>query len=197
MKITILLRNWLLLAALPLAVVAQPESTNNEGNTSYWHPNDGSQWGPHQGTTEITLSGSGSSNKQMSNSLGGANLSFGYYFANTTELSLRQEVDYTHPQGISAQWDGSTKVALDQDFLANSRIRPFIGANIGGIYGRRVRDTWAAGLEGGVKFYVLRTTFIVLEPEYDWFFRRAHGLVGETKFNEGEWNWGVGVGFDL
>jgi hypothetical protein len=198
MKITILPKSWLLLAALPVAIMAQPEPTDNSNSAGdHWRQEDAAQWGPHEGTTEITLSGSGSSNKQMSNSLGGADVSLGYYFAKATELSLRQEVDYTHPQGVSAQWDGSTKLALDQDFLTSSRFRPFIGANIGGIYGQRVRDTWAAGLEGGLKFYALRKTFIVVEPEYDWFFRHAHGLIGKAKFNEGEWNWRLGVGFDL
>ena len=201
----ILLKAVLLaVAVFPLAVAAQPESTNNSNSnptnmngSNNWRPDDDNQWGPHEGTTEFTFSGSGTSDKQMNNSIGGANLSIGYYFANATELSLRQEVDYAHPVGTSAQWDGSTKLALDQDFLANSRLRPFIGVNIGGIYGQRVRDTGAAGLEGGAKFYVMRKTFIVIEPEYDWFFRNAHGVVGKTKFNDGEWNWGVGVGFDL
>ncbi len=216
-----------MLLALPISVWAQPSTNNANDNTNYnsnytnpnynnpntttsanpnspangagqdwWNSRNAGSWGPHKGSDEITISGSGTSNRQLNNSLGGADLSLGNYFTDTTELVLRQTVDYSNPSPGGQEWDGSTKVALDQHVLASGPLRPFVGANFGGIYGQRVRDTWAAGLEGGAKFYTMPQTFLFAELEYDWFFRHAEHALG-SKFNDGEWNWSLGIGFNL
>lgn len=186
---------WLV-ALLPLTAMAQSTDNNYNNNNDDHQWTSDNRYGPRQGNLEFTLSGAGTSNKQMDNSLGGANVSIGEYFTNSTELLLRQEVDYSHPPGSQA-WNGSTKAALDQLLVFHGPIRPYLGVNIGGIYGDSVEDTGAAGLEGGLKVYALPKTFLFAGAEYDWFFRNAHGIVGSTKFNEGEWNWSIGVGFDL
>ncbi|HZP59751.1 MAG TPA: hypothetical protein VFB27_05455 [Opitutaceae bacterium] len=193
-------------AALTLPAVAQPNNTynanNNENNNVNYNNNSNSwnsppdQRGPHKGSSEFTLGGNGSSDKRMSNSLGGISFSLGSYFTDTTEVLLRQSVDYSNPSGARQAWDGSTKLALDQHVLANGAWRPFVGANFGGIYGKRVHDTWAAGLEAGLKYYTLPRTFIFADVEYDWFFRHAAHALG-SKFNDGEWNWNLGLGFNL
>ena len=45
---------------------------------------------------------------------------------------------------------GSTRVAVDYNFDMGRWV-PYIGANLGYVYGD-VNDTWIAGPEGGVKF---------------------------------------------
>jgi hypothetical protein len=67
--------------------------------------------------------------------------------------------------------------------------------NIGGVYGDAVRETFAAGLEAGAKFYVQPRTFIYAMAEYGWFFRRARSL--DDRFDDGQFNWTVGVGFNF
>ncbi|HWA86106.1 MAG TPA: hypothetical protein VG710_07795, partial [Opitutus sp.] len=128
------------------------------------------------------------------NSFGGAAVSYGQYLNSGTEVVLRQTVDYSNPPVGGAQWNGSTKVALDQNF-SDTKLRPFVGVNFGGIYGESVRDTWAAGLEGGAKYYVKPQTFVGATIEYGWLFERAHSI--DDRFKDGAWNWSVGMGFDF
>ncbi|MDE3084397.1 MAG: hypothetical protein KGJ37_04140 [Verrucomicrobiota bacterium] len=197
MKNGTLFKIFLAIMLFPLVAAAQPPDTRPD----YWSGSD--QWGPHKGSNEITLGASGTSNRRMDNSAGGANLSLGNFFTDTTEIVLRQSVDYTNPDVGGQQWDGSTRVALDQHFPLRgtghmwSAVLPFVGANFGGAYGDKIRDTWDAGLEGGAKFYTAPRTFVFAEAEYDWFFRHANSALNTNKFKDGEWNWGVGLGFNF
>lgn len=178
------------LAALPLAAKAQATGDVSAA-TSY---------GPQLGSQEFTLSGSGTSNKQLNDSLGGATASYGAFIANSTELLVRQTIDYSNPStpGVGSRWNGTTKLALDQLlFGSTSRLRPFLGANLGYIYGQTVSDTWAGGLEAGLRYYVMPRTFIFAESEYDWFFRHIHNIGNSNKFNQGQFNWGLGIGFNF
>jgi hypothetical protein len=174
-------------ALLPFAARAQTTVSGSEQG-----------WGPHRGSEEFTLSGSGTADKRWNNGVGGAGLSFGSYFTDSGELLLRQSVGYSKPgpSGGNA-WSGSTRIAFDQHLLGTGPLRPYVGANVGGIYGQTVRDTWAAGLETGLKYYVMPRTFLFAGIEYDWFFRHAHGLIGKQKFRDGEWNYGLGTGFNF
>jgi hypothetical protein len=172
-----------LLAVLPFGLCAQTATSPD--------------WGPKAGDHEFTLGGAGASNRQFSASLGGANLAYGYYFNPAQELSVRQSINYSNPDtpGARQEWNGATRIAFDQHLLSTGIIRPFVGVNFGGVYGRSVQDTWAAGLEAGLKYYVHPQTFIYAVPEYDWFFRHARGI--NHSFNDGQFNWSLGVGFNF
>lgn len=171
----------LLLAALPLGVSAQTAV----------------DYGAHGGDHEFTLGGSGASNRQFSNSFGGLNFSVGQYLNDTQEVSIRQSINYANSgaPGARQEWNGSTRLAFDQHFAAHGAFRPFVGVNVGGAYGRNVTDTWAAGIEAGIKYYVQPRTFVYLTPEYNWFFRHARGI--HESFGDGQFNWSVGVGFNF
>jgi len=147
------------------------------------------------GDKEFTLGGSGASNRDFDNSFGGVNFSYGWYTTPTQLLSVRQSINYSNPNRGGQSWNGSTRVAFDQHLTAHGALRPFVGVNVGGVYGDAVRDTFAAGLEGGAKFYVHPRTFVYAMVEYGWFFRRARGV--DDAFNDGQFNWGVGVGFNF
>ncbi|MES2692109.1 MAG: hypothetical protein V4773_01465, partial [Verrucomicrobiota bacterium] len=134
-------------------------------------------------------------NRDFDNTLGGINFSYGQYLTNTLMWALRQSVNYSNPDVGGTQWNGSTKLAFDQHFGGTSALKPFVGANIGGVYGDSVRDTWSAGLEGGVKYYVQPRTFIYAMAEYGWFFRHARSL--DDRFKDGQVTWGLGVGFNF
>jgi hypothetical protein len=149
----------------------------------------------HAGEHEITLGGSGASNKDFDESFGGVNFSYGWYTSPTQEWVLRQSINYANPNVGGQSWNGATRLAFDQHLAAHGAVRPFIGANIGGVYGDAVRDTFAAGLEAGAKFYVQSRTFVYAMAEYGWFFRRARNL--DDRFNDGQFNWSVGVGFNF
>jgi hypothetical protein len=147
------------------------------------------------GEREFTLGGAGAVNKDFDDSLGGVNFSYGYYTSETQEWVLRQSINYSNPSGGGQSWNGATRIAFDQHLAARGALRPFVGANFGGVYGDRVRDTFAAGLEAGAKFYVQPRTFVYAIVEYGWFFR--HGRDVDDTFSTGQFNWGVGIGFNF
>ncbi len=153
------------------------------------------EWGPRAGDRELTLGGSAASNTDFDDSAGGINGSYGMYLSDTLSVSLRQSVTYVNPNAGGTSWNGSTRVAIDKHILSRGNIRPFVGANIGGIYGDTVKDTWAAGLEAGAKFYVKPKTFIFAMVEYAWLFDDAEDV--EDTFDDGQLLGTVGIGFNF
>lgn len=148
-----------------------------------------------RGDREFVLGGAGASSTDMDDSLGGVNFTFGQYLNETLMLSLRQTVNYANPDVGGTQWNGSTRLALDQHLTAYGVFRPFVGVNFGRVYGDSVRDTWAAGLEIGGKYYVLPRTFVFGLVDYGWFFNDAEDV--EDTFEDGQFTWVVGVGFNF
>lgn len=203
------------LVLLALATAASSSAQTVATSTS------GTFAGTPNGTHELTLGGSGASDRRFSGSTGGISGSFGWYLNDASELVLRQSVNFstgsaplvnTPPTSGGAatgttptittstrrQWDASTRLAFDQHFgMMGRSFRPFLGVNLGGVYGRAVRDTWAAGLEAGGKFYVQPRTFVQALIEYDWFFRHAHSITSTDRFKDGAWNYSLGVGFNF
>lgn len=184
MKLTTLLGILSLTAAATLtAQTTVPASTDSMR-----------EFGPHAGDRELIIGGSGGADKKFDNSFGGATVSYGYFVNDTLSAILRQSVNYTNPDNGSSQWNGATRFAVDQHFLTGA-FRPFLGANVGRVYGEGVRDSWAAGLEGGAKFYVQPRTFLHATLEYGWLFQRARSI--DDRFGNGAWNYSLGVGFNF
>ena len=150
--------------------------------------------GAVKGDWELTLGGSGASNNDLDNSLGGINFSVGYFLTDMWELSVRQSANYSNGNGDNAEFDGSTLAALDYHF-GTGKFRPFVGVNAGGLYGENTNETWAAGLEAGAKFYVLPKTFLFALVNYEWTFEDSDGA--EDNFDDGAFLWTVGVGFNF
>ncbi len=147
------------------------------------------------GEREFTIGGSGAANKEFDDSFGGVNFSYGWYTSETQQWVIRQSINYANPNVGGQSWNGATRIAFDQHLTARGAFRPFVGVNVGGVYGDRVRETFAAGLEAGGKFYVQPRTFIYAMVEYGWFFRRARNV--DNSFSDGQFNAGVGVGFNF
>lgn len=150
-------------------------------------PPRASYFGP--GDFELTLSGTGFSDERLDGGQFQVNGSLGYFVDEHIELSVRQGLGYTD---LTNDFNGSTRVAVDYHFNLD-RWQPFIGANIGYLYGGPFRDTWAAGPEAGVKYFVNDTTFIYGSLAYDFFFRNASNI--DDEFNNGQFVYGVGIGF--
>jgi outer membrane protein W len=70
---------------------------------------------------------------------------------------------------------------------------PYVGANIGYVYGKGVRDTWEAAPEAGIKCFVNTSTFIYVSAEYQFFFNQ--NSVAGTAFRNGQFIYGLGIGF--
>ena len=142
------------------------------------------------GSKEILLNGAGVSDKDFDSTVFSIEGSFGYFFTRSIEVSVRQAVAATHVENEGSSWNAATRVAGDYHFDLG-RWWPFVGANIGYIYGDDVTDTWEAGLEGGLKFFVNSTTFVLGMLEYEWFLDND----SDDGFSDGQWLYIIGLGF--
>lgn len=166
------------------------DTTTTTTTTTAYRASD--EFGARAGEWEFTLGGGGSSNTDMDDSLGGVNFSVGYFLSDTFEIAVRQSVNYSNG-AAATQYDGATFVAVDQHF-GTGRLRPFVGVNVGYVYGDSTNDTFAAGIEGGVKVYVLPKTFVFALVNYAWTFDDSNAVT--DNFSDGGLLWTVGVGFN-
>jgi hypothetical protein len=174
----------ILFILLPAFMSAQPAP----GVTSSEPP-------PIKGVREVTFGGSGGSNRQLSDSFGGGTMSLGMYFNNEWQGVIRQSLNYTNPGGGPTRWSGSTRVAADYHITTLGSAMPFFGASFGRIYGSSLRDTWSAGLEAGLKYYVARKVFVFGMGEYSWLFQRTREL--DNNFGSGQLYFTTGIGFNF
>ena len=166
------------LAALPLSAFAESSSDN---------------FGPSAGSREFTLAGTGSNDKDFDHGSWGLAASYGWFTNKNWEWVIRQSVTYSDLPGDNAS-SGSTRLGADYHFDLG-KWRPFIGANIGAIYGDAVNNTGIAGPELGVKYYVKPETFVFLQTEYQFFFDSADEV--DDNFDDGAFAHSVGVGFNF
>ena len=152
-------------------------------------------FGPNGGDWEFTLSGSGTSDRSVNFGGGGADAGLGFYITEMLEIGVRQSVTYSKPSDDSgSNWGGSTRGFFDVVFDLKA-FRPFVGASLGYVYGDDTNDTWAAGLEAGVKIYVKPQTFLFGSIEYLWFF--DSGSAADDNFDDGRFAYTVGIGFNF
>ena len=142
------------------------------------------------GDWALTLSGQGSNGPDFDGTQFGLNADIGYFMTKEFEVSLRQTVAYSVLVAGSA-WSGSTRVAVDYNWDMGRWV-PYVGANLGYVYGD-VNDTWIAGPEAGVKFFVNSTTFVQLGVEYQFFFDQ--GSDASEAFSDGQFLYSLGIGF--
>jgi len=145
-----------------------------------------------QGDWELTLSGTGSNGPDFDGVTAGVNGSVGYFLADQLEISLRQSLTYEDFTGSA--WNGSTRVALDFHFDLGS-VQPFIGGNLGYVYGDSVHDTWEAAPEAGVKVFLNSTSFVLFMAEYQFFFDTDSSL--GNAFSDGQFVYTLGLGVRL
>lgn len=180
-----LLKNCLWLAACPALLWGQPAAA----------PSTSPAPRPIAGVREVTFGGSGGSNRHLSDSFGGFSGSYGMYFSNEWQGVLRQSLNYHNPAGAATTWGGSTRVAADYHFTELGMTMPFVGASLGRVYGSSLRDTWSAGLEAGVKYYLQRKFFVFGMAEYSWLFKRARNV--DNDFGSGQFIFTTGLGFNF
>jgi len=146
------------------------------------------------GDKALTISGTGASDKDFNTNTFGTTIELGWFLTNEFELGLRQSVNVLALDNADDHWSGASRGFADYHF-GQGTVVPYLGANIGGIYGEDVHDTGAAGLEGGLKFYVKDKTFIALQIEYDWLFDNSDDI--DNQFDDGAYFYTLGVGFNF
>jgi len=153
---------------------------------------------------ELTLSGTGSNGPDFNGVNAAVNVGVGYYLTDTAtnalEVGGRQALTFTDlggsgPGGKGSALNASTAAFIDYHFKFgdHGEWQPYVGANIGFVYGDTVSDSFEAGPEGGVKYYVNANTFIQLSVEYQFFFNK--GSDASDAFSDGQFIYGLGIGF--
>jgi hypothetical protein len=144
-----------------------------------------------QGDYELTLSGSAAHSPDLDGVTINVGGNLGYFITNEFEVGLRQSIGFTDI-GTSGDVNGSTRVAVDYNFNLGQWV-PYVGANLGYVYGDAVNDTWEAAPEAGVRYFVNNTTFIFASVEYQFFFNTGDDT--SDSFSDGQFLYGLGIGF--
>jgi len=155
--------------------------------------------GPTANPWELTLGGTAAHGPDLNGVSASLNVSVGYYWGNL-EISGRQSLTYTDVNnggtgGKGSNLNASTRLAVDLHFPMgdHDEFVPFIGANIGYVYGDSVQDTGEAAPEAGIKYYVNNNTFVFLSVEYQFFFNSNSNA--SQSFSDGQFVYGLGIGF--
>jgi hypothetical protein len=152
-------------------------------------------FGPQQGSHEFTLSGTGSNDNDFDRGTFGVTGSYGYFMSRNLELSARQSINWTAVNNADDQINASTRGAVDYHFDIAPRWRPYVGANIGAIYGEGVNDTGTIGPEVGLKYYLNPTTFVMFQTEYQWLFEGSDDV--DDNFDDGRFVYTLGMGLNF
>lgn len=153
-------------------------------------------WGmaaPSAGDNEITLSGAGTSDKDFDNNGISFQGSWGQYLSESSLWGIRQSVGISDSEGESTDFTGSTRAFYDYHF-GSGKLKPFVGASLGGIYGDGVDDSFTAGPEVGLKYWVKDDVFITGLMEYQFLFKNSDGA--SDNYDDGAIFYSVGVGFN-
>lgn len=144
------------------------------------------------GGLEFTLSGVGTSNQDVDAGNASLEAGLGLFIGPMFSIGARQSVSYADANA-GTQVNASTRGFADLQFNIG-RIAPFIGANVGYIYGEGVVDTMAAGPEAGLKVYLGETTDVFLygRVEYQFYFDKGDEI--DDVFEDGQFNYSLGIG---
>lgn len=143
-----------------------------------------------EGDLELVLGGSGSSDESFEGTVFNLEAALGYFMSPNIETTWRQGVSFADAPGGN-NWNGSTRLAFDYHFVLEGWY-PYLGANIGYLYGDTVKEQFIAGPELGVKYFVNRTTFINGGIEYQFLFRNVKDA--DDNFNDGRFVYILGIG---
>ncbi len=159
--------------------------------------------GPEAGDRTLTLSGSGGSDKKFDSNTFGGNAAIGWFATDEIQWGFRQSLTVGAQRGddpnsasgkTTTTWNAATRGFADYHF-GSGAFRPFVGANLGAIYGDHINNTGAAGLEVGFKAYVQEKTYITFQAEYDYLFNTNDDI--QSNFDDGAIFYTLGVGFNF
>ncbi|MDD2388884.1 MAG: hypothetical protein PHP23_04020 [Desulfobacterales bacterium] len=142
------------------------------------------------GDWEFILAGSGTSDNSFDTTTLSVQGGAGYFYTDNIELGIKQGISISDLNDGSS-WGASTRFSLDYNFNIRN-LKPFIGVNVGYLYGDDVKDTFIAGPEGGIKYGLNSTTFIYTQVEYQILFENADEI--DNQFDDGRYVYTIGMG---
>jgi hypothetical protein len=144
-----------------------------------------------QGDKDLLLSGFGVSSDGLDSTTLSASGSLGYFFTDRLEGSVRQDVSFVDVEDGDSAWAATTRVAADYYFDVGA-YWPFVGVNLGLIYGDDVEDSWVFGPEVGLKYFVNSTTYIVGMIGVEWLSDEGGD---DDLYDDARWVYALGIGF--
>lgn len=150
---------------------------------------------PQAGDRTLTLSGSGSSDDSFDSTSFSVNGELGWFTSDSLEVGIRQSVNGSLVDGGDDIWNGATRGFADWHFGGPNPLQPYVGASIGGFYGENISDTFSAGPEIGLKYYVKDKTFIELGAEYQFLFEETDDI--DSNFDDGAFLYTLGIGYNF
>lgn len=145
-----------------------------------------------QGDFELSLTGAAAHGPDLDGVTFNVGGNLGYFLTDELEVGLRQSIGFTDVSS-SGDLNGSTRLAIDYNFNLGQWV-PYVGANVGYVYGDAVNDTFEAAPEAGVRYFVNNTTFVFLSVEYQFFFNNSDNDLSDN-FSDGQFLYGLGIGF--
>ncbi len=145
--------------------------------------------GSKAGDLEFTLGGAGANDQDFDVGGGAVEASLGYLLSDNLQFTLRQRASFA--DAGESTWNGSTRAAIDF-LIPIGPVRPFVGANLGYVYGDTVDETFAAAPEVGVKWWVTQSAFVFGMAEYQFFFEDTDDA--DDAFEDGSFVYSVGIG---
>jgi len=145
-----------------------------------------------EGDWEMFVAGSGASDSGFDNTSLSLSLSLGYFFNDNLEAGVRQGIVFSDTDAGGSDFAATTAGFVDFHFDLD-RWQPFVGAFIGYSYGDDVEESWVAGPEGGVKYFVKDDTFIYGLIQYQFFFNSGDDV--SDAFQDGSFLYALGIGF--
>lgn len=152
-----------------------------------------SAYGPAEGDWEFTIAGGGNNDKDFENGAFSTVFDIGYYLNDDWSVGARQGFGFAGDND-DLNFDASTSVYTNYHFNLD-RWRPFIGASLGYIYGEDVEETFVAGPEVGVKYYIKEDAFIYGRMTYEFLFDSADDA--DDRFDDGRFVYGLGIGLNF
>ena len=186
-------------APAPRATVPAPEAAEPVSATANAVPaaddpaprrRDDESFGPEKGDWELLLGGSGTNDNNFDTGSLSFTGSLGYFLTENLELSVRQNLNWA--DSGDSTYIAATRGALDVHFDLD-HVYPFVGLNLGYVYGDQVDETLEAAPEVGVKWFVKRDTFIYGLIEYQFFFNDTDSV--DDGFDRGAFVYSLGIGF--
>jgi hypothetical protein len=168
--------------ALPLAALCAAASAQSDGMPPYTLDP-----GPHAGNWEATLTGTGQSVDDFDTTNVGVTGSLGYYLTKNHLLTFKQGLQ-ANDTGNSTLINSRTvfQAAYQWDY---AKWQPYLGMNLGALYGAGIDDHAVAGPEAGVKYFVNESTFLFANIAYE--------VPLDECCHDGIVPYAVGIGFDF
>ena len=178
---SILTRAAALAAAATTAFAATPSASAQDLFAGY-----------EKGDLEVTFGGTGTSDNDFDNNVISFNGSLAYFFTEGFSLGVRQDVSISDGSGDDdSSWAGATVGVANYNFNFGDFV-PFVGVTLGYLYGDDVDDTFIAGPEAGLKYFVKDDAFLFGRVNYDFLFES--GDEAEDNFDDGRFLYTIGIG---